>query len=331
MKIALAQINPTVGDIPGNAGRIADCIERAAGEGADLVVFGELAVTGYPPRDLLSRPGFVAASVRAVEDLARRCRQAAALVGFVRPAADTPGRPLENAAALLTGGRVAAVHVKSLLPTYDVFDETRYFRPGGAPAPLEVAGRRVGVSICEDLWDRPALGRPLCEADPIDALKRAGAEIIVNISASPFQMGKVALREQLLARQAARTGCAIVYVNQVGGNDELIFDGSSMAVAGDGTVLGRCREFAEDLLVVDGLELAEPRTKTVVDVLARLKINRSCLLTLPRRDEVLTKSARNIPDVTVRVAGDLNAFDVATRQKMLVTREAMELLLNRPA
>jgi len=251
MKIALAQINPTVGDIPGNAGRIADCIERAAGEGADLVVFGELAVTGYPPRDLLSRPGFVAASVRAVEDLARRCRQAAALVGFVRPAADTPGRPLENAAALLTGGRVAAVHVKSLLPTYDVFDETRYFRPGGAPAPLEVAGRRVGVSICEDLWDRSAPGRPLYEADPIDALKRAGAEIIVNISASPFQMGKVALREQLLARQAARTGCAIVYVNQVGGNDELIFDGSSMAVAGDGTVLGRCREFAEDLLVVD--------------------------------------------------------------------------------
>ena len=251
MKIALAQINPTVGDIAGNAALIGDCIDRAAGDGAELVVFSELAITGYPPRDLLSRPSFVAASVRAVEELAGRCKAVAALVGYVRPAGDSPGLPLENAAALLTGGRVAAVHVKSLLPTYDVFDETRYFRRGGAPQPLEVNGRKIGVSICEDLWDRPALGRALYEADPVGALREAGAEIIVNMSASPFQLGKAALREELIRRQVGRCGVPIAYVNQVGGNDELIFDGDSMVVGADGTLLGRCKAFAEDLLVVD--------------------------------------------------------------------------------
>ncbi len=250
MKIALAQTNPTVGDVKGNAAKIAECIGRAEALGAELVVFGELAVTGYPPRDLLSRPSFVAASVRAIEGLAGRCTKAAALVGFVRPAGESPGRPLENAAALLAGGKLAAVHVKTLLPTYDVFDETRYFRPGPRPAPLELAGRRVGVSICEDLWDRPALGRALYESDPLAALKQAGAQVIVNMSASPFQLTKPELRQELLARQAARSGCPIVFVNQVGGNDELIFDGASAAVAADGTLLGRCKSFQEDLLVV---------------------------------------------------------------------------------
>ena len=251
MKLALAQINPTVGDIVGNAALIGDCIGRAAEAGAELVVFSELAITGYPPRDLLSRPSFVAASVKAVEELAGRCKGIAALVGFVRPAGDSPGRSLENAAALLADGKIAAVHVKSLLPTYDVFDETRYFRRGGAPEPLELNGRKIGVSICEDLWDRPALGRALYESDPTGALAQAGAEIIVNMSASPFQLGKGELREELIRRQVARCGAPIVYVNQVGGNDELIFDGASIAVGADGALLGRAKAFAEDLLIID--------------------------------------------------------------------------------
>jgi len=251
MKIALAQINPTVGDIAGNRERIAQAIAAARDGGADLAVFSELVVTGYPPRDLLTRPSFVAASVAAVEHLAGACRGVAALVGFVRPSPRAPGRPLENAAALLADGRVRAVHAKTLLPTYDAFDETRYFQPGPAPAPLTVAEHPVGVSICEDPPDRPALGRAPYQDDPVGHFADAGAEVIVNLSASPFQLGRVAQREDLIRRQAARAAAAIVYVNQVGGNDELVFDGHSLAVAADGTVLGRCRAFEEDLLIVD--------------------------------------------------------------------------------
>ena len=251
MKIALAQIDPTVGDIAGNARRIEDAIAQAEGQGAELAVFCELAITGYPPRDLLSRTGFVRASVQAIEALAKRCTKIAALVGFVRPSVQTPGRPLENAAALLSGGKVAAVHVKKLLPSYDVFDETRYFEPGGPPMPLEVGGARIGVSICEDLWDPSALGRELYPEDPIGRLRQVGAEIIINMSASPFTVGKVAVREDLVRRQAQRAKAPIIFVNQVGGNDELIFDGGSLAVSGAGKLLGRCRAFQEDLLVVD--------------------------------------------------------------------------------
>ena len=275
MKIGLAQLNPTVGDIAGNSERIARAIEKAAAGGAELVVFSELAVTGYPPRDLLRRPNFVAASVAAVEELAGRCRDVAALVGYVRPAGDSPGRPLENAAALLAGGSIAAVHVKTLLPTYDVFDETRYFRRGGAPGPLELNGRKIGVSICEDLWDRPALGRALYESDPVGALREGGAEIIVNMSASPFQLGKGALREELIRRQVGRVGVPIAYVSQVGGNDELIFDGASMAVAADGSLLGRCKAFEEDMLVIETDDPAgrcEPAGEDMAQLAAALKL-----------------------------------------------------------
>ncbi|MDY7010200.1 MAG: NAD+ synthase [Planctomycetota bacterium] len=251
MKIALAQINPTVGDIAGNSDKVADCIARAEQMGAEMVVFSELSLLGYPPRDLLSRSSFISAAVDAVETLAKRCRSIAALVGFAGPAADSPGRPLENAAALLAGGAVAGVHVKTLLPTYDVFDETRYFRPGPPPRPMTVNGRRIGVSICEDLWDRSALGAALYQSDPIAHLRDAGAEIIINMSASPFQLGKAETRENLIRRRAERTNTPIIYVNQVGGNDELIFDGASMAVGSDGTVLARCKSFCEDLLVID--------------------------------------------------------------------------------
>ncbi len=252
MKVALAQINPTVGDVSGNAAKIGETIARAKSDGAELVVFGELAVTGYPPRDMLSRTGLVEASVRAIEDLTCQCKDIAALVGFVKPAdPSTPGRPLENAAALLADGKIAAVHVKTLLPTYDVFDETRYFRPGPAAKPLELNGTKIGISICEDLWDPDALGGALYETDPLAQLKEAGAQIIVNMAASPFQTAKVQLREDLISRQAQRMNSAIVYVNQVGGNDELIFDGFSSAVAADGTMLGRCKGFVEDLLIID--------------------------------------------------------------------------------
>jgi len=251
MRIALAQINPTVGDIASNAEAIARTIDQARQHGAEVVVFGELSVVGYPPRDLLRKKRFVADSTAAVARLAEHCDGITALVGFVRENPNAAGRPLQNAAAVLEDRRVKHVHVKTLLPTYDVFDETRYFEPGPPAACIDIAGCRVGLSICEDLWDADALGRQLYGQDPIDRLKHDGAEIIINMAASPFHVDKSALREALFARQAKRLGVPVVCVNQVGGNDELVFDGGSCVLGASGRLLGRARAFAEDLLVVD--------------------------------------------------------------------------------
>jgi NAD+ synthetase len=265
MKIALAQINPVVGDIRGNSALMAGAIDAAADAGAALVVFPELSIVGYPPRDLLRKEAFVADNVRAVEQLASRCTRIAALVGYARPSPHPRGRPLQNAAALLEGGRIRHVHVKSLLPTYDVFDETRYFEPGGNSACVDVAGQRIGISVCEDLWDPRALGRPLYDADPVAELARQGAKVIINLAASPYQMGKMRLREELFARQAVRCRTPIVYVNQVGGNDELIFDGSSCVIDCSGAVIARARSFEPDLLLAELQgpvnRLEEPKTE----------------------------------------------------------------------
>lgn len=251
MRIALAQCNPIVGDISGNCRKMSDCIARAAAQGADLAVFSELAVVGYPPRDLLRKEQFIADNLAAIEALARQCKGIAALVGFVRPTPGGAGRPLQNVAGLLQDGAVRQVHVKNLLPTYDVFDEQRYFEPGGKSCTIRIDGRTIGLSICEDLWDAVALGRQLYGADPIAELAAGGADLIVNMAASPYQMNKARHREDLFQRQARRCNAFIVYVNQVGGNDELIFDGTSCVVGPDGTVLGRAKGFEEDLLVVD--------------------------------------------------------------------------------
>ncbi|MCJ7543915.1 MAG: NAD+ synthase [Phycisphaerae bacterium] len=274
MKIALAQINPVVGDITGNSAKIADCLTRAEAAGAELVVFSELVVTGYPPRDLLRKEQFVADSLAAVQDLAVRCTNVAALVGYVRPIPEGTGWPLQNVAALLADGAIRYVHVKSLLPTYDVFDETRYFQPGPTGQWVEFAGCKLGLSICEDLWDAVALGRALYGRDPIAELTAAGAEAIVNMAASPYEMGKAAQREELFARQAARSRCPIVYVNQVGGNDELIFDGASCVVSPAGQVIARAASFREDLLVADlaGGGHIEPLGEEMASLSSALKL-----------------------------------------------------------
>jgi NAD+ synthetase len=269
MKIALGQFNPVVGDIEGNSARMREFIDRAAEAGAHLVVFPELSVTGYPPRDLLRKERFVAGNIAAVEALARRCGNVAALVGFVRPTPGGAGRPLQNVAALLEGGKVGHVHVKRLLPSYDVFDETRYFQPGEDCGCFEFRGRKIGLSICEDLWDAEALGRALYGADPVAELVGGGAEIIINMAASPYHMGKAAVRESLLVRQAACSGRPIVYVNQVGGNDELIFDGASCVIDPKRGLLGRAASFREDLLIVD-TDGPPGRCEPIEDEMARL-------------------------------------------------------------
>ncbi|NIA21356.1 MAG: NAD+ synthase [Anaerolineaceae bacterium] len=252
MKIALAQINPTVGDIEGNAGIIRRHMARAREQGARVVVFPELALLGYPPRDLLLKGGLVEANLAALESLACQAEGIAALVGYVDRNLAPVGRPLYNALALLDGGRVVQRKFKTLLPTYDVFDEARYFEPGPAAVVVEVDGLRLGLSICEDIWntDDPDLRNLYCR-DPIRELARASCDVIVNISASPFVLGKHQDRLRLLRTQATTHKLPVLYCNQVGGNDELIFDGASLALASDGRLLAQCKDFEEDMAVLD--------------------------------------------------------------------------------
>jgi predicted amidohydrolase len=202
LRIALAQTNPVVGDVVGNAGRIIDLISQARQAGAALVAFPELAVVGYPPRDLLLKPRFVKANVEAVHRIAESCVGIAALVGFVEPNAEPVGRELRNAAAYCTGGQVQAVRYKSLLPTYDVFDERRYFEPGPEVTLVHHAGTDVGVSICEDLWnDKQVVGRQIYTRDPVGQLAAAGVKVLINMSASPFEQDKHRSEERRVGKE----------------------------------------------------------------------------------------------------------------------------------
>ncbi|HEY7398316.1 MAG TPA: NAD+ synthase [Gaiellaceae bacterium] len=237
MRLALAQINSVVGDIDGNAARIADWLERARADGADLVLFPELAVTGYPAEDLLLRPGFVRAARQAVEEIARRTHGVTVLVGAPQLDAD-----LFNACFVLAHGEVRGVYRKQYLPNYGVFDEDRYFAPGRDLTLLRLGDVLVGPTICEDLWQ---------PGPPATDLALAGAQLVANISASPFHVGKDREREEMLQVRARDNTCFVVLCNAVGGQDELIFDGHSVVIDDDGRVVARAAGFEEELLVVD--------------------------------------------------------------------------------
>lgn len=252
MRIALAQLNPTVGDLENNARLIENAIARAADQGAELVVLPELAVIGYPPRDLLLKPAVIGECVQIVESLAARCTEVAAIIGYPSPTGPSVGRRLHNSAALCADGRILHRHDKRLLPTYDVFDEHRYFEPGPVPQPAPLAGVPVGISICEDLWNDPqVMTPPLYHENPIDELATHGAGLFINCAASPFAVDKHALRLRLMSSAARKHGMPMLFCNQVGGNDELVFDGCSCAVDANGELLARARAFEEDLLLVD--------------------------------------------------------------------------------
>jgi len=252
MKIAAAQINPTVGDIKANAAKIKATIQKAARLGADLVVFSELSLLGYPPRDLLLKPSFIDDNLSALKEIAADCTGCAALVGYVCRNEGSTGRPLHNTAALLKDGRVAATYYKQLLPTYDVFDETRYFEPSRSCQVVEFGGKRLGLTICEDIWQRSSHDeRPLYEAAPFAELADAGVDLIINMSASPFVIGKHKFRCELFSEQCRRHQVPLVYVNQVGGNDELVFDGCSCAFDKQGKRIMQAKDFAEDLQLTD--------------------------------------------------------------------------------
>lgn len=252
MRIAIAQMNPIVGDIVGNTRAIIDRISQARQAGASLVVFPELSVVGYPPRDLLLKPRFIQANVEAARQIAERCVGISAIIGFVEHNKDPDGRRLRNAVAYCRECQIREVRYKSLLPTYDVFDEQRYFEPGPGVSLIEHDGTRLGVSICEDLWnDEQLIGRRIYHQDPIGQLAAAGARLLINTSASPFWLDKHAFRQRLFGHQASEHHLPIIFVNQVGGNDELIFDGASMMIDAQGHVVAQAKAFDEDFLLVD--------------------------------------------------------------------------------
>jgi NAD+ synthase/NAD+ synthase (glutamine-hydrolysing) len=253
LRVALLQIDTTPGDLAGNAGRIIDGAARARTLGVDLAVTTELGLMGYLPRDLLLSVDFVRHSREMLADIAASAAGGPALlVGVATPNDADTGRPLFNSAVLLEDGRVGPAFHKTLLPTYDVFDEDRYFEPASGPQILEWHGRRLGISICEDVWnDRNFWQRRRYRQDPIEALAAAGAQAILNLSASPFWAGKQLLRQDMLSHMARRHGLPLAVVNQVGGNDDLLFDGRSCAFDAAGRLFARARGFDEDLIVVD--------------------------------------------------------------------------------
>ena len=254
LRVAICQVNPTVGDLEANAALAAEALARAEAAGADVAVLPELAITGYPPEDLVFRPGFVAASRAALERFASRTGACAAVVGFVDGAGESRRRVPDmagvesfsaayNAVAVCAAGEVRGVYRKRHLPNYDVFDELRHFRPGtDEPPRFEIGGAVVGVTICEDAW---------VPDGPVSDLARAGAQLVLNVNGSPFRAGKQAARERVIGQRVAEAGVPVVCVNLVGGQDELVFDGGSFVIAADGSVAARCLSFAESVDVFD--------------------------------------------------------------------------------
>ncbi|MBI1747613.1 MAG: NAD+ synthase [Acidobacteria bacterium] len=253
MRVALLQLNPTVGDLAGNARRIALAVRQAAANGADLAVTPELALMGYPPRDLLINRTFVERAGQVLHELAQALSDASpVLVGLATPNSAPIGRPLFNTAAFLQGGAVRDYFHKCLLPTYDVFDEDRYFEPAIEARVLRLNDWNLGVTICEDIWNNgeEGIGRRY-HTDPLEQLSRTGVSVVINLSASPFCVGKQQLREALLSNTARMRQVPVLYVNQVGGNDDLVFDGRSCAFDSHGHLLARGRRFTEDCILVD--------------------------------------------------------------------------------
>ncbi len=253
MRIALAQINQTVGDFQKNTENICSFLDRAKRQGAHLVIFPELAVTGYPPKDFLDIPAFIDENLKALRNIAHHVTDISAIVGFADKNKLPYGKLVYNAAAFIQNQKIVSVHHKSLLPTYDVFDEHRYFEPAHVISPVQFMDHILGISICEDIWnDEEFWTRPLYERDPIENLISQKSNIVINISSSPFTVGKhEKTRLRMLIHDAVKYKVPFVYVNQVGGNDDLVFDGNSTVINAEGKLIAQAAMFKEDLIVVD--------------------------------------------------------------------------------
>jgi NAD+ synthase/NAD+ synthase (glutamine-hydrolysing) len=260
VKIGLGQINPTVGDFRGNAAKIIDYSRRAAQAGAGLILFPELCICGYPPRDLVERPEFLQRNRETALHIAQQTRGISVVCGLVTRATSNTGKTAMNSAVLLRDGEIVFQQSKRLLPTYDVFDELRNFEPAASQQVFSMCGKQWALTICEDAWnDKSFWERQLYSSDPVEELVRAGGEFILNISASPYHNGKRELRERMFQAIARRHNRPVVLVNQVGGNDSVIFDGTSLVVAPDGHVIAQACSFEEDLVFFDTESLAGDR------------------------------------------------------------------------
>jgi NAD+ synthase/NAD+ synthase (glutamine-hydrolysing) len=252
VKIALGQINPTVGDFSGNSAKIIDFSNRAKAAGANLILFPELSVCGYPPRDLVERSSFIENNRKAAEDIAAKTRGIAVICGVVTPAHAETGKSVMNSAVWLEDGKVVRQQSKMLLPTYDVFDEMRNFAPAASQSVFSFGGKKMALTICEDAWnDKRFWNKRLYTADPVELLMQAGGDFVLNISASPFWIGKRELRRDMLAAIARNYKVPVVLVNQVGGNDSLVFDGSSLVLDPSGNVVAQGKSFEEDLVLFE--------------------------------------------------------------------------------
>lgn len=273
MKIAAVQLNPTIGDVEANTARILDGFARATSAGAELVVLPEQSILGYPAKDLLLRREVIEQNLAALQRIvaATAGLQAGVIVGFAEPNEGGIGRPVFNSAAFIADGQIVARSRKRLLPTYDIFDEARYFEPGGVQPVIDFRGRRVGVMICEDMWStQQLLARPLYDIDPPCELAAAGADLLINISASPYYLGKHESRLELMAGHARRYGTPLLFCNQVGGNDELLFDGLSSVVDATGRLVAQAKAFEEDLLLIDLEDLESSRLEAMPTGVANL-------------------------------------------------------------
>jgi NAD+ synthetase len=257
MRIGFAQLNTTVGDIAGNTRKILDAYHALVARGAELVLTPELAITGYPPQDLVFKSRFVPQNLSALAELHAAVGEVPLLVGYI-DVNEESGAPFHNAAAVLQRGQPIQRIFKSLLPTYDVFDEARYFRPATSTSRVEIGGIRFGITICEDIWTERYLPRKLYGHEPVSSLLEQGADVILNLSASPFTVGKPERRCEMLSELAARHGVPIFYCNAVGGNDQLIFDGNSLAISAAGRCLAQLAPFTEDLAVVETFSNSQP-------------------------------------------------------------------------
>ena len=257
MKIALAQTNPTIGAFTENVTKVLDMVDQARAADCDLIIFSELVISGYPPMDLLDRTDFVNENIRKLHQLVKTVKNIGVICGYVDKNPDKKENPLYNTAVLFENGRILHQVHKRLLPNYDVFDENRYFRPGQAAAAFPYRGHNLGLTICEDIWNDEDLypklvfARRLYPVDPVADIVQSGANLIINISSSPYWMGKRAVKHDMLSRLAKKYGVPLIYVNQTGGNDSLLFDGMSMAFNAEGRIVARARDFEEDLVFFD--------------------------------------------------------------------------------
>jgi len=265
VKVGIAQINAVIGDFPGNAKRILAAYRECIEAGADVVITPELSLTGYPPRDLVFKSQFVPKCLQALDYLADEAKVIPLIVGYVdHNRSETPGKPFRNAAAVLFEGQVQAIQHKTLLPTYDVFDEWRYFQPSEACMPVEIGGKRIGITVCEDIWTEDYLQRPLYERNPVQELVEQKVDVIFNLSASPYALHKPARRQSMISDVAGEAGVPVVYCNAIGAQDQLIFDGHSLVASAAGEIVAHFPGFEEAVRVLDldhleAAEVNEPR------------------------------------------------------------------------